>query len=372
MNRRDFLKKTAAIPAVAILPVIEVASPTGGSLQSALDKAKMLGGGVVRLGVGDFDITEPLVMNGHEGTVVVGSGGSMNYGGTKIQWRGDPNGNVWEISDCRNCLFSDFSVVSASWHAASAAFFVSNIASLPGATTPTSNIFERVMVQGTNGGIGYGWRFASEVDANNDMTSWYNCEVSNYTKVGWSFEHSQSKVHLFVGCRAYGNLGEAGVATNRGASGHGGSFHWYGGFMHGNGVADFDLGTPNDAILVSGLNSEHSARLLQTNGPTGAPWPLKFEAVRWESAYPAADGRIVNCLTPGPLHITGCQFRTYTPTILYAGTWAAYGSYTIDNCVLDMATDTPVNIATSGAQVAILRNVAFFNGQYSNLSNPVA
>lgn len=139
--------------------------------------------------------------------------------------------------------------------------------------------------------------------------------------------------------------------------------------MHGNGVADFDLGTPNDSIIVSGLNSEHSARLLQTDGPTGAPWALTFEAVRWESGSPAADGRIVNCLTPGPLRVTGCQFRTYTPTTLYGGTWAGYGSYTIDNCVLDMVTEHPVEIATNGAQVGILRNVLFFDGNYSNLPN---
>lgn len=373
MNRRNFLYQ---LPAAAVLPFVptyperkavaglpdlpvsKFGAANGASIQAALNAAKGTGKRVV-LDSPFYTIDQPIVMAGHVATHVIGFGASPAEGGTQLQWNGAASGNVWEINDCRNCHFSDFSVTVAGGLPASSAFVLSNTNG--NEVVPTSNSFDRVVVQGVNGAIGYGWRFTGDhyagLDANNDFHRFVECEVSNYNAAAWSLEHSQCKALSFVDCRAYGQFGEVGVATNQGDSGHGGSFHWYGGFMHANSVADFALGTPNDAILIQGLNSEHSARFILTNGPTGAAWPVRAVGVRWESGALAADGRIVDVKTPGPFSLDSCQFRTSTPGIVYAQTWAAYGAYSVRNCQFDTRVEMPVDFATAAAQWEVVNSV---------------
>jgi hypothetical protein len=68
---------------------------------------------------------------------------------------------------------------------------------------------------------------------------------------------------------------------------------WYGVFGYGAGEADFYLGGPNDAILISGGNFEGSARLLETTGASANPFPVTIQGVRWSGDGLAADGKAI-------------------------------------------------------------------------------
>ncbi len=160
-------------------------------------------------------------------------------------------------------------------------------------------------------------------DVKNDHHRFDNCQAQDYTDAGMVIEGWNAKAIALTGClfqsRGYGQYG---IDTAR-VAWRGGSFHWTGGMLSENSVADIRLGAWNDPITVTGLYSQGSARFLQVlarqpNLPPlaeGSPrdkgrFSLTFAGVRWatDTGNLPADKEIVQCYAPGPLIMTGCDF----------------------------------------------------------------
>src|SRR5262249_43935469 len=125
----------------------------------------------------------------------------------------------------------------------------------------------------------------------------------------YSIENTQVYGVLFLGCSFDGGTRSlVGVATDR-ASGKGGNFTWIGGSGAGNQLADFSIGDPNGgAITIRDRIFERSARFLQTGGPSGAPFAVIIDGVRWAGDRLASDGIAIDFRFPGPLTIRNSRF----------------------------------------------------------------
>jgi hypothetical protein len=178
--------------------------------------------------------------------------------------------------------------------------------------SPTSDRFENVFIDGTNpGGLGIGFQFALGPggDRNNDFGFFLGCSVNNFTKAGWSFEHSQSVAHTLVRCHLNGyGVGRYGVTTALGPTGNGGNFAAYASSGAGNTGADFYLGSPNRTIVIDNFDSENSARLLDCAGSGSAGFPVTIRGARFASTRVAPDHFVVRYTYPGPLEISTSVF----------------------------------------------------------------
>jgi hypothetical protein len=95
---------------------------------------------------------------------------------------------------------------------------------------------------------------------------------------------------------------QSGVCTDV----RGGSFRWYGGAGGNNLIADFNLGSPDDAIYISGINIESSSRLLNLPSATaGVAWDITISGGRWSADRLHVDGNFVIYNLRGPLNING-------------------------------------------------------------------
>jgi len=176
-----------------------------------------------------------------------------------------------------------------------------------GVAESSTNVFEDLVLGGedpgmANLGIEYDKTPLSRDDANGEG-HFNRVEIRNVTTAAVSFELNQTRAHVFTNCRF--QLSQRGVATSLGAGSNGGSFHWYGGDMKKNSVADFDLGNPNDVILISGLNSQGSGRLITTTGPSSTAWPVTVEGTRWAADGLNDDGQMIVFQHEGPLNLIG-------------------------------------------------------------------
>jgi len=284
----------------------------------AVDDTRALQGAIasmdaVQLSAGVFIVSDTIWIQNKAGLLLRGSGKNMGAQGsgsqgTKIVWKGNSTDPLFRISNSRDCVIENFVVESSPSFPLAAAFLSEN--PLGGAFGTTGNVYRDLYLNGGNtNGLQKGFQFVpSGNDANNDASRFENVFVNNYTTAAWSFEHAQSKAHVFIGCTFGGFGGQYGVTTALGAGGVGGSLSWYGGGGGSNTVADFYLGAPNDAILISNANCESSNRFLLTTGPTTGSWPVVLEGCRFSGDTLNADGKAVIFQSVGPLTIVGCDF----------------------------------------------------------------
>ena len=174
---------------------------------------------------------------------------------------------------------------------------------------------------------------------NNDLGGFDHVDVAGAIQAAFSIEHEQSRGNEFTHCMM--QLCGRGVATSLGVGG--GAFKWYKGVASNNDT-DFELGPlTSDAILVHGLVSEVSNRLLNCPSPSQFHQPVTIECCEFASLTPT-DGRIIVYQFSGPLRVIGN----------YLG---VAGSNVPHKIAVGAQADLPVMVAIEGNDFAALDSV---------------
>jgi len=249
------------------------------------------------------------------GLRIIGAGPDVaRSAGTYFAWAGPSTAQtpMFDLKSVAESEFRNFSILSDVNRPLAIGIRAYNGA-VAGQATPGRNTFEKITMQGTNGGLGKGFEFScylpGSVDANNENNVFLNCMVFNFTVAAWSFEAGQCKSNTMQHCDIVGISPTQSLygVTNALSGGYGGSFRWFGGGVSYVGVC-FAFSAPGDDTLIHGVNSEGSGRLL-TSGFNGAVGPLTVQSVRFACNGLAADKRIIDFASPGPLHLLSCVFE---------------------------------------------------------------
>lgn len=253
--------------------------------------------------------------SGIQGVRWLGNGGEFGLGGTLFLWAASGNSTdpLLRLRGVRDSYFEDFSIQANGVNPLGEGI---RLESATG-TTSSRRIFKNILINGITNNITKGFRWAigddctggAGADLNNDVDSLHDVEVSNYSNTAFSIEHSQSKSHMFMNCQFNAAaVGQRGVATTQAANSlrNSGSFRWYGGSGGGTTVVDFDLGSADDNILISGANFESSNRLLQT-ATSSVPWTITLIGCRWAANNLNADAKVVDYKAHGGLSVIGCH-----------------------------------------------------------------
>jgi hypothetical protein len=228
----------------------------------------------------------------------------------RFVWRGGAHEPMFVFQNCREPSWERVDITAEK--PLEAAFVMERTRHGPGVIPSTMHLWRDVRVFG-HGIMERGfWHRRRDTDENNEHARFDSVSVYGYTDCGWLIEGKQSKEHLFTHCRANGDsTGRAGIRAF-------GSFQWIGGAMSGNSEACFVLGPPCDVVRIEGVGCETSARLLTSQGPTGAAYPVLLEQVRFMTDRLHPDGVMIDFRSPGPLTIRGGQFgngKQPVPTI---------------------------------------------------------
>jgi hypothetical protein len=182
--------------------------------------------------------------------------------------------------------------------------------------TPRHNQFDSISMQGTSGGLTYGWVSGGDpnwvidgldpakqipwVDGNNDFNFFTNVNIQNYVEAAFLIGHPQCYGNTFVNC-----LADGGPKSKVGLRKRGGHFQWLGGSMAGNAEVDFKIEHGfSIADRIQFCQSEGSARFIdQTNGNIGS---LLVEGCRWTAGAIHPDREIVRWVSPDILSIRSC------------------------------------------------------------------
>jgi hypothetical protein len=262
--------------------------------------------GTVFVPPGDYRMASTVEIVGARHFALVGAPGAH------LTWDGEAASPLFHLVSVRDSYVTSLSVTARAGRPLETAFRMET--GREGLTTRIQ--FERINIDGTDGGVGKGFQTVAGVgrDANNDNHQFYNCEVSNTRLAAWSFEHSQSKGHKLISCNWNVDCyGDAGVATNLGPNGQGGSYVAIGCMGGGCNRADFQLGPPNDYIGIYNGNFESSRRFIYSPGSAAAIFPIVVLNTRWAADRlrpddPADDpthGEVITYGARGPLVLIG-------------------------------------------------------------------
>jgi len=252
---------------------------------------------------GTIDITS---VSGVSGFSMIGCNTSVaNLVGTALIWAGNNTDPFLRLRGVRDSNFERFGIFSNNSTPLAVAIRSETVTGL----SNTANNFYKISMNGTSGnGLTKGMQWCtgndcggSGTDANNDLNYIDSVSVINYVNCAFSIEHGQSKTHTFINSQFV--TGQRGVCTTQAASGpnNSGSFRWFGGAGGSNTVADFDLGSADDSIVIIGCNFENSNRLLQQPNATSSPWPITIQGCRWAANGLNADNLVVNYANSGVL-----------------------------------------------------------------------
>lgn len=142
-------------------------------------------------------------------------------------------------------------------------------------------------------------------DANNDLHEFTRVRFRGYSEsaVKVAVSSTQAMAFKFVDCEMDGHhRAKYGVEWNAKPF-----FSWVGGSGGYHTESDFYLGDSGASVVIDRWNSEWSARLLTTAGPTGANGSIVIRDTRAD-ALSARDGRFIIGKMPGPWTITGGYF----------------------------------------------------------------
>lgn len=241
------------------------------------------------------------------GTITVANVQHLRIEGhnANLRWAGDAGSPLLLLQDTRDVVVSNLRITAFPSKPLLAAIQIENG---PGsAVTPTHNVFQYVTVECVNGGCINGIRLAQGAggDNNNDFNTFQHVAVHNVSNACARIEHAQSKTNIFEDFDCSNNgVGKYIIQT-----------HPRGSFVcercrgGGSTVADFWLADGTDYVAIRNGNFEGSARLLVTGGPSGAPFPVAIENVRWANNHLHADGRAIIFQLRGPLRVEGSLFH---------------------------------------------------------------
>jgi hypothetical protein len=322
----------------------------------------------ITFGRGTYNVTGTITISNTGGVIFEGSGNpdSGPSVGTTFAWKGGSSVPMFNLTDVSNSIFRNFFINSSPSNPLDVAFYSPDVAPISGSLLSTHDNFDNIIMNGTgSGGLNYGFRFGYSAtnanNSNNDFMSFSHVHVSNYSVAAWSIENSQAKAWTFYDCQWQGNsIGQYGVTTALNNS-NGGSFSWYGGGSGYNTVADFYLGSTDDEIFISGVNSEGSARLLETTGGTSGAWPVTIEGVRWSGNNLNSDGKVIKYTDGGPLTVRNSIFEnTGATTALQIALTnsSAYGIAEGNNIQTSLANP----LTGSGKWVSIGNTIATMSG----------
>lgn len=329
-------------------------------------------GGTLWFPRGRYVFSRGIVMEGASGFRIVGSGPA----GTELMPKGKTAFDLFTFAGCRDSSVEGFTVRSSPSDPLYAAF---TMATRRGWVS-THMHFQSIVINGMSaGGLEKGFRTIATdgFDGNNDLHSFYDVAVSNYGVAAWSFEHPQSKQHRLISCSFIGNQrGLAGVTTaqGKGSQGNGragGSFIAIGLVGGGNSIADFDLGAPNDTVVIVGGRFEESARLLQTGPADGNAFAVTIMGVSMGVAKQtlAPDGRAVIYNQLGPFVMQGNVFDgDVTPLSVYFGN----PRFTAASIVGNYLRSTLPNALPAQADGVQLSANVIFNGATNAVHRPDA
>lgn len=175
-----------------------------------------------------------------------------------------------------------------------------------GAVAPTGHQYHDCTVIGTvAGSLQYGWRYivGTGTNSNNDNGLWSDCIARNFDQAGYSFEHTQSTIHTFIGSGALNNI----PANTADGWRFAGTITVLGGSSSGNGNCDFSITelAQTQATSIAGFQSEGAGCFLETP-LTSARGNVNVSACSMHSGALRGDNRIISFEARGTLTMTGC------------------------------------------------------------------
>jgi hypothetical protein len=283
------------------------------AIQAAINAAidPITGAGMmIQFPAGRAVITATLIVRGVAGLNIVG----VSKDATDLRWAGPAGIPMWLYDVSSGCRLALMTMTVDG--AALLETFVEMGETGAVAGTSSGNGIELVdMLAGGRAAHGVHYRLYNvALDQKNDLHWMREVKIQRYTDRGVIIEGYNAKKLYFENLKVQGRrAGQIGLDTAS-IAGRGGSFSWYGGECQENVQWDFQFGTPNDPIVISGVYSQTSTRWFTVINDQGSPqptepWPVIFDGHRWATANTnlPADGEIVQIYHPGPVAIRGSK-----------------------------------------------------------------
>ena len=347
------------------------ADPTGVLDSSAAIQAAIDAGGSCRLPAGTYRIESTLVITSVRPYRFFGDG----VGETLIVWDGAAGEDMLRIENSQYVEVSDMELRGNTTTPPRACLYLmfdeDDYAYVPF----NQNIYRMWLgAVGANTGLmnmcEYGILIdngTSVLDYNNSEHNFDHVDIECCSEAGIKINQNQAKTLVFRRC----NISTAPIGVDC----QDGAFSWYNGNINcdvddKSGIC-FELAAPNDGILIEGMNSENTGRLLRTGNGVygGSGWPITFRNSRFAGNEANPDGVIIEHTFRGPLIIEGCLFDAWeeiagTPLQFTLGSSIATAKVVIRGNEFN-GTDSYTNsIVKDGAALGVIEedNVYFDTG----------
>jgi hypothetical protein len=307
------------------------------ALEAAIAQATRSGGwgGRIHLPEGRFEISDTILFPQIAGMSIVGGG----IRSTQLVWTGAAATPMFDFNRCQDCGLSSLYVeVDAAAALLCVARFYNSTTPLTGTyvvrNQPSARNFIEHCFFKLGGRADDGIQIVLEptdpgdpppVDGKNDQHRFTKVHIREYREAAVVIEGQASADNRFEGCVFQGGgFGKVGIDTRRHPRGAGsGSFSMDGGIIMDHTQADFELTRSNGPITITGVWSEHSARLMRVadysaDDPAQVErFAVAIDGMRWASSSGeiAADGEIIQFTASGPLDVNGLTVGTQTETL---------------------------------------------------------
>lgn len=269
-------------------------------------------GGTVCIPPGRYWIEQPIMVcdpvvamnpiassNGICGLTIAGAGRA-----TQIDWHSnDLTASTFQLTDAAYCTIRDLAVLP---YLQSFSAIRSMRGNDQGPFNPTSCRFADLWFLNPDGPH---WLYGVSIDedgpgngGNNEAHVFERVRALSASEACFRLKGQNVHTIRFVDCEMGG--AKYGVLAEKGAY-----FYWERGSGYGTTVADFGILDGAQMVDIHGWDSETSARLLVTGGPTGGSYPVTIRNCRWYGTPPAANalglgepaGAVVIYQAQGPL-----------------------------------------------------------------------
>lgn len=213
----------------------------------------------------------------------------LDFHGSTVEWRGDPDLDVFNCEHAREGHIRNLTVVATSSYPARSGFrwWRSNAGGMT--LSPSKMKWENVRIYGYPDAFEYGWLVGGpgSVDQNVDYGEWVRCSAQYYSDSGWYLGGTQGYGHVCDTCWAESNgAGDYGVFASYAY------FTWLHGGMNANKVADFRIKTWGyKPYVIEDYTSEGSDRTIVIE-----PSPrctVRVKDVRVAANNANADGKMI-------------------------------------------------------------------------------
>lgn len=245
-------------------------------------------GGEVLVAPGLYPLNETIEIRGAFGLRLCGVGAASTF-----VWRGAADQPMFRLVMSRECVLSDMRMrMELPGYAALQVMRDNGLG-----FSPTHNRFNNLLIQCDNttaygvvlGGVG-------SMNATNDFSLFDHCTLEKYTDTGVWMDGSQAYNQMFNNCKLTGGIGaQYGYYTGT----VGASISVMGGFLNNHAAADFYLCRSYQPHLIRFINSEDSARFIES--PAMPYRQVLVEGCRWAGNRLHEDGRAI--ITTGLLYM---------------------------------------------------------------------